>query len=171
MKSIYISKSIDKSWGGAVLKHIGFIVAMVIIALLVFFFLIPFEDQLLDSLVTTGPEITLDLWRESFRLWASLGVVSALVLALLWFALGQWWFVLNRWANADKRTVWMVLAVAALVTAVPGFVLTPAAQEGGRFAWPFYVLNNLIVFYLSTLLFSPASFKYTPWVATHVRRW
>jgi len=154
-----------------VLKHIGFIVAMVIIALLVFFFLIPFEDQFLDSRVTTGPEITLDAWREWFQLWASLGVVIALSAALLWFGLGQWVFSLNRWANANKRIVWIALGVVALLAAVPGFLLTPTAQEGGRFAWPFYLLNNLIVFYLATVLFSPVSFKYTPWASTYLRWW
>ncbi|HZE72494.1 MAG TPA: hypothetical protein VE135_23540 [Pyrinomonadaceae bacterium] len=153
------------------LKHIGFIVAIVIIALLVFFFLIPFEDQLLDSLVTTGPEITLDFWRESFRFWALVGVGIALLAALLWFVLGQWWFSLDRWTSADKRTIWITLGVVALVAAVPGVVLTPAAQEGGRLAWPFYLLNNLIVFYLSTVLFSPASFKYTPWASSYLRWW
>lgn len=153
------------------LKHIGFIVAMVIVALLVFFFLIPFEDQFLDSMVTTGPEITLDLWRESFKWWALVGVAIALLMALLWFALGQWWFSLNRISSTDKRIIWIALGVVALVAAVPGFVLTPAAQEGGRLAWPFYILNNSVVFYLSTVLFSPASFKYTPWASSYVRWW
>jgi hypothetical protein len=157
--------------GKTVLKHIVFITAMVIIALLVFFFLIPFEDQLLESKVTTGPEITLDFWRESFRFWALVGIAIALSVAVLWFVLGQWLFNVNRWTSADKRPIWIALGVIALMAAVPGFVLTPSAQEGGRLLLPFFVLNNLAVFYLSTALFSPASFKYTPWASSYVRRW
>jgi hypothetical protein len=144
---------------------------MVIIALLAFFFLIPFEDQVLDSMVTTGPEITLDYWREWFRFWALVGIATAFLAALLWFVLGQWLFNVNRWTSANKRTIWIALGVVALLAAVPGFVLTPSAQEGERLAWPLYVLNNLTVFYLCTFLFSPASFKYTPWASTYVRRW
>jgi hypothetical protein len=154
------------------LKHIGFIVGMVIVALLVFFGLMSFEDQYLESIVTTGPDITLDEWRASFQIWAQFGIGMALASALLWFALGQWWFKMNDWTSTNnKRTIWLALGVVAILAAVPGVILTPTAQEGGRWAWPFYLVNNLIVFYVSTLLLSPSSCKYTPWTAAALRRW
>jgi hypothetical protein len=154
------------------LKYLGFIVGMIIVALLVFFFALPAEDQFLDSLVSTGPEITLDAWRELFRYWAALGIVVALSAAVFWFALGQWAFSMNDWTSAaKKRWVWLGLLVLAAIAAVPGFLLTPAVQEGGRVAWFFYPANNLLVFYVATLMFSPASFKYIPAGASSVRYW
>ena len=145
------------------LKHISFMVAMVVIALLVFYLAVPFESEFLESWVTTGPDLTLDTWRELFTYWAALGIAISLTAALLWFALGQWVFSMNRWTTANnKRTVWFILAAVALAAALPGMLLMPVVQEGGRKAWPFYLLNNLVVFYFSTLLWSPSSFKYTP---------
>jgi hypothetical protein len=153
-------------------KHIGFMVFMLVIALLMFYFAVSFESQYLESLVTTGPDITLDAWRELFSYWAAIGIIIALTAALLWFFLGQWVFTMNRWTSANnKRTVWLILAAAALAAALPGILLMPTVQEGGRLAWPFYLLNNVVVFYFSTLLLSPSSFKYTPWCASLIRQW
>ena len=153
-------------------KAVGFMIAMVIVGVLFFMLLIPAEDQLMDSFVSTGPEITLDAWREVFRNWAQFGIAVALMAALLWFLLGQWVFGMNRWTNANKkRTVWLGLFVVAALAVVPGMVLTPTVQEWGRLAWLCYVVNNLSLYYLATVLFSPSSFKYVPWLATSVRYW
>lgn len=144
-------------------KHIGFMVAIFAIALLVFYFGVASESQWLESLVITGPEITLDEWRVLFSYWAGIGIAISVVAALLWFVLGQWVFSMNRWSTANnKRNVWLMLGAVALAAALPGILLMPAVQEGGRIAWPFYLLNNIGVFYLSTLIFSPSSFKYAP---------
>jgi hypothetical protein len=153
------------------LKHGGLILGMVFIFLLFFYFAVPAEDQALDSLVTTGPNILLDEWRAAFRLWANLGVFGALLSALLWFFLGQWASSLNHWAKAGKRKIWLALLGVSLLLAAPGVVLTPATQEWGDLAKVFYVGNNLLVYYLATLLCSPPSYKYTPYGAAAVRYW
>ncbi len=153
-------------------KPIGFMIAMIVVGLVFFFVIIPAEDQLMDSWVTTGPDITLDAWRELFRHWAQFGIGAALVAAMFWFLLGQWVFGMNRWTNANKkRTVWLALLVLSALAIVPGVVLTPAGQEWGRLAWACYLANNLGLYYLATLLFSPSSFKYVPWLATRLRYW
>lgn len=151
-------------------KHVGMMVGMVVIALLIYYFAVPSEIQYLDSVVTTGPEITLDAWLESFNYWAAIGIVISLSAALLWFALGQWVFSMNQWTAANnKRVVWFILGAVALAAALPGMFLMPTVQEGGRWAWPFYLANNLAVFYFSTLLLSPSSFKYMPLGASFLR--
>jgi hypothetical protein len=143
---------------------------MLVIALLVFYCAVSFESQWLETLVTTGPDITLDAWRELFSYWAAIGIIISVSAALLWFALGQWVFSMNHWTTANnKRTVWLILGAAALAAAVPGILLMPVVQEGGRLAWPLYLINNLGVFYVSTLLLSPSSFKYTPWGGSFMR--
>lgn len=153
------------------LKHGGLILGIIAVFLLFFFFVVPGQDELLDSLVTTGTEILLDDWREAFRFWANLGIAVSLFAALLWFALGQWFYNLNRWSNADKRNAWWGLLFLALLAAVPGIVLTPTTQEWGRLSIVFYVLDNFSVYYLATLLCSPPAFKYTPYGAAAVRYW
>jgi len=146
---------------------------MLVIGALVYFFAIPAEDQLLDSLVTTGPNIMLDAWREVFRSWATLGIIIALAAAPLWFVLGQWGFSMNRWTSANnKRWAWWAgLFFVAILAAAPGYYFTPTVQEGGRLTLLFYLANNVLVYYLATLFFSPSSFKYMPLGATSVRRY
>jgi hypothetical protein len=153
-------------------KHIGFVAGMIGLTLIFFFFVIPGEDQLMDSLVSTGPNITLDAWRELFRYWATLGIGIAMLAALFWFALGKGFFSMNDWTGANKkRTVWFGLLVVSALAVVPGVLLTPAVQEWGRLAWVFYLVNNLAVYYLATLCFSPSSFKYQPPLAMSLRYW
>jgi hypothetical protein len=153
-------------------RPIGFMFGMIAIALIFFFLVIPGEDQLMDSLVSTGPNITLDAWRELFRYWATLAIGIATLAALIWFALGQWGFGMNHWANANKkRWVWFGLLVVSALAVVPGVLLTPTVQEWGRLAWVFYLANNLAVYYLATLCFSASSFKYQPPLAMRLRYW
>jgi hypothetical protein len=146
---------------------------MIFVGLLFSFVIIPAEDQLLDSLVSTGPDITLDAWRDLFKDWAKLGVVVALFAAFLWYAQGQWFFILNNLTNANKkkRWVWLALLGVALLAAVPGDLLTPRVQEWGRLATVFYVANNFLAYYVVTLVWSPSSFKYMPLGATTLRYW
>lgn len=154
------------------LWHISLLTGMVFIFLIFFFFVLPGEDQLLDSMVSTGPNITLDAWREIFRAWATFSMGIALFMAVLWFMLGQWVFSLNRWVDAKKRPIWWALfALSLLLGVVPGFLLTPGVQEWGRLTIVFYLVNNLCVYYLATVLCSPSSFKYTPAGAMTLRRW
>ena len=152
-------------------KHLILIVIMFIILFIFLYAIVPLEDGLLDSLVTTGPDILLDDWRAAFRLWANTGIAGAFVSAMLWFFLGQWASGLNHWTNAGKRSIWLWLLVVSLATAAPGVVLTPTTQEWGRLSVVFYVGNNLFVYYLATLLCSPPSYKYTPYGAAAVRYW
>jgi hypothetical protein len=134
-----------------------------------FFIVVPAQDELLDRFVTTGPDILLDDWRAVFRLWALFGVVVAGLAAVTWFVLGQWGFRLNHWKKAGRRNWWGWLLFISVCAAAPGVFLTPAAQEWGRLSIVFYVIDNFFVYYLSTLLFSPPSFKYTPRLATWAR--
>ncbi len=153
-------------------KHVVLILGIGIITWLYFSFVIQGQDELLDSLVTTGTDMVLDDWRAVFRWWAEVGVIVAGVAALTWFVVGQWGFSLNRWANADKRyTWWLGLFFLAVVGALPGIVLIPTAQEWGILAKVFFVVNNISVYYLATLLCSAPSYKYIPWGAAVVRRW
>jgi len=153
-------------------KPIGYIVGMLVIGGLFFVGIISAEDQWMDAWVSTGPNITLDEWRQVFIHWAQFGLAVAIAAALFWFILGQWVFGMNLWGNANKKRIWWLsLLVVAVLGVVPGFIFTPAVQEWGRLAWACYVVNNLALYYLATVLFSPSSFKYVPWLANRLRYW
>lgn len=153
-------------------KPILMIILMGILAFLFVLLVIFVEDPLMDSYVSTGPDITLDAWRESFRYWAQIGIAGATIAALIWFVLGQWLTSMNSWVTANKkRTAWLGFFLLGALSVIPGIVLTPPAQEWGRLAWAFYVLNNLGLYYLATALFSPSSFKYVPWLSMRLRYW
>ncbi|HUC19887.1 MAG TPA: hypothetical protein VMR98_00110 [Candidatus Polarisedimenticolaceae bacterium] len=154
------------------LKHVGLIVGMAFIAVVFAVLTIYVEDPLLDSQVTTGPNILLDEWRQLFRYWATFGIAIGLVAALIWYLLGQWGLSLNNWTNANnKRVVWLLFLLLPLGAFVTGWLLTPPVQEGAFLATVFYLANNVAVYYLGTLCFSPSSFKYTPLGASTLRRW
>jgi hypothetical protein len=152
-------------------KPFGLIFGMLGVAA-IFYLFIDVEDQLLDTMVSTGPSITLDEWREMFHRLAVVGISVSLFMALLWYVMGQWVFSLNYWNVAGKRWVWWgLLVLSLLLGVVPGGVLTPRVQEWGYLAPLFYLLNSLLVYYLGTLFFSPSSFKYTPVGAVAARHW
>jgi len=155
------------------LKHGGLILGIVAVFVVFFYFVVPFEDQLLDSYVTTGPDILLDDWRGVFHIWANLGVAGATCCALIWFFLGHPWLSgLNHWREAGKRMTWLtLLLVASFLLAGLGWWRTPTVQEWGWLSDVFYVGNSFLVYYLATLFFSPPSYKYTPVGAAVVRYW
>lgn len=154
------------------LKHVGLIVGMAFIALLFAGLIIYVEDPLLDAQVTTGPNVMLDEWRQLFRYWAIFGIGIGLGAALIWYVLGQWSFSLNDWTSANrKRIVWLSFLLLPLGAFVTGWLLTPPVQEGAFFSTGFYFVNNIAVYYLASVCFSPSSFKYTPLGATTLRRW
>lgn len=139
-----------------------------------YFLVIPGEKQLLDSLVSTGPDISLDDWLGTFEFWAIWGVIVALVAAFFWYFLGQWIFKLNYWnnANKNKRWIWVGLLIGSLLLAVvPSDLRTPDVQEWNRLATVLYGANTLFVYYVVTLFWSPSSFKYMPVGAVTLRRY
>jgi hypothetical protein len=145
---------------------------MILVAVALYLGAVPGEDQLLDSLVDTGPNLTLDEWRESFKFWAWIGFVVAAGAAVLWFIWAQWGISLNYWGNVkNKRWTWLLIVVFPLGAVMLGYLRTPTVQDRGYLATGFYLLNNVVLYYLLTLLFSPSSFKYTPLGAAAVRRW
>jgi len=153
-------------------KHVALIVGIIVVAFIFVAVAIYLEDPFLDSQVTTGANLLMDEWRQTFRFWAIFGIIIAALSALVWFAFAQWAVNLNYWTNANKkRVIWLLFILLPCGASVTAWLLTPPVQEGAMFVTAFYVLNNLAVFYFSTVLFSPSSFKYTPAGAMRLRPW
>ena len=152
------------------LKHVGLLVGMTAIAILFAVPAVYVEVLVLEAQVTTGPEIRLDEWLQQFRLWASVGIGTAWLAAVVWY-LSSVRTNLNDWMASSRRVIWMLLALLPSLALVASWLRTPPAQEGSLLAASLYFLNNALVYYLATAFFSPSSFKYTPVGATAIRRW
>ncbi len=114
---------------------------------------------------------TKDQWASTYAFWAVLALVLAAILGSIWFWVAQ----THRdahWATIDNRMLWLnlwvVCPILGLLTAIWPMIFL---QRG--YVW--VVLPNILfttlAFYLATLLFSPAAFAYTPWLARKIRRW
>lgn len=154
-----------------VMKHIGLMVGMFLVCFLFIALITYVEDPLLDSMVSTGPNITLDEWRVAYHYWATFGASMSLLAAVVWYVVSQWGVPLISWRSAGKRRLWEGMSLLPLGVFVAAWLRTPPVQEGFFLATVFYFVNNLAVYYLATVWFSPSSFKYTPRGAATLRHW
>jgi hypothetical protein len=153
------------------LKHLGLMVGIAFVGVLFALLTIYVEDPFLDSRVTTGANLLMDDWRLLFRYWSIFGIVIAALSAMVWFVFGQWSVNLNNWTKANKkRVIWLLFLLLPCAAFVTAWLLTPPLQEGAMVVTVFYLLNNIAVYFFATILFSPSSFKYTPWGAASLRR-
>jgi len=151
-------------------KHVLYIVFMILVATFFWVLMNFFEAYKLENNVIPFAGLRLSTWLENFRSLAFLGIVICGFLSILWYLLGQWAFKFNYW-NKKFRAIWcLFLVLTIIVTAILCF-LTINLQEGTILVYIFYFINNFFTFYLGTLLFSPASVKYTPLGAEYVRHW
>ena len=153
-------------------EHVTYMILMAAVAALVFMLMIFGEEgAFLPNAVAPAVGIPLNAWLSKFRLWSTVIIGAALLASLLWYILGQWIFKVNQGKDAGKRLVWFCLVLIPLAAIIAGIILTPAAQAGILWAYLFYVLNGLLVYYFATALFSPSAFKYSPPGASKLRRW
>ncbi|MBI1923904.1 hypothetical protein HYR99_06600 [Candidatus Poribacteria bacterium] len=130
------------------------------------------KDMVLYKTVVPPANVQLDQWLDNFERWAIVGIIMAGIASLLWYIFAQWVFKINHWGKSGKRGVWLLLLILPPVVAIIlGFIFTQKAQAGAWPAYLFYILNGTLCYYLATALFSPSSFKYTPWGTSKFRRW
>lgn len=154
------------------MKHIINIVGILLVAVL-FFLLMVFveENYVLNEMVIPRGDMSIEEWLDSFRRWGTIGISVSAATGLFWYVLGQGFFDVNRWTEANRRPIWLLLFFCPVIAGVLGIVFTKQAQQGAWAAFLFYFLNSTLCYYLETALFSPSSFKYTPLGASKLRRW
>jgi hypothetical protein len=164
-----------------VLRHILYIVLTVLISLGIWWLMVSFEVSWLENRVepiagTLWPE-----WSDDFKWWATRGIFGSLIFgSLLWYWLGagsllgeglsQLAFKFNHWSR-NYRPVWLLLLIVPVLLALLASLFTKQANYGLGWAYFFYFMNNILTFYLGTLLFSPPSVMYVPFGAEFFRRW
>ena len=139
------------------------VVCILVITALFGFAVIYVETPILETYPPQlSGNLTIGQWISSFQKWAISCVVSAGLASLLWYILAQWGFKINRGTGAGKRIVWCLLFLVPIIIIIVSCIYVEEAESSLWLAKLFFALNGLFLYYLTTLLFSPLSFKYTP---------
>ena len=154
------------------MKHIGHIVGILIVTAF-FLLLVYLQREFLDRNLPQLPDgVTPQQWVGSFIGWAHFCVVSAAIASLLWYGLAQWVFKIRKWEDTEKRPWWIALCILPLAAIIASCIFVKRAEDGLRLEQCiFFLINGLFSYYISTVLFSPSSFKYTPVLAKRIRYW
>jgi len=112
-------------------------------------------------------------WVSEYIKWAGWYGISITAFGnLLWYVLAQWVFHVDEYKKSEKRRVWIsffLFPIAGVIISLLRLVFNPI-QSG----IPWVVLVSLVpilCYWITTLLFSPSSFKYNPWGASAIRHW
>lgn len=153
------------------MKHIVNIAGMAVVAGLLCAVTVLGETRLLYETISGLPEGagTLEEWIDDFARWGVGGIVVSFSTALLWYAIGQWVLRVERPRDCDRRPIWIALTLFPLLAAVAPIFALIGPGQGGWLAYSLFFANTLICYYISTALFSPSSYKYTPVGAAAVR--
>lgn len=154
---------------------IGLIIAGSLTALCLVI-LIPWESGFLENQINVSPiaGTRQQIWLTEFQDVAVSQVLTALGFTLLWLGIGFGYYRIKDWKTAASgRLIWSLLLTAlVLFVALIGWFYTPATQgdPGKIVAVIAYVLNALLIFYVTSILSSPTSVKYAPLGAVAVGR-
>ena len=149
------------NWGIYFANVVCILVIIVLFGVAVIYVETPILEAYPPQLSSTS-NLTIGQWISSFQKWAILCVVSAGLTSLFWYVLAQWVFTINNEGKgAGKRIVWVLLFLAPIIMSIVSSIYVEAAESGLWRAYLFFALNGLLLYYLTTLLFSPLSFKYT----------
>lgn len=113
--------------------------------------------------------LTMEQWMENFEMWALVCVGAAAVASFLWYGIGQNVFKANSEKSYGKRGMWGFLFVLPACAVIFSILLIEEAESSLWLAYLCFVVNGLLPYYVSTVLFSPVAVKYTPIGAKGIR--
>ena len=147
------------------LQHIICILGILLIAAFFVFLAVIVEPIVIDAFPPILPKdstMNLDQWMESFKLSALVCVAAAAVASFLWYGIGQNVFNANGGKSFGKRGLWGFLFILPACAIIFSILLVEETESSLWLAYLFFAMNGLLPYYLSTVLFSPVSVKYTP---------
>ena len=153
-------------------QHAICIVSILSITFLFIFVAYILEPMLLDTYQPSLPgDLTMDQWLSSFRFWACVCVGAAVFAIFLWYVFGQTVFKTIHEKPNGKRGIWLSLFIIPVVAICLSIWLIEQPESEPLLAYMFFVVNALFPYYIATVLFSPASVKFTPIGAMQIRFW
>lgn len=166
------------------MKPAGYISTILLFLVLFGFGLIYIETRLLEawppniSTDNDANELTIGQWIKSFQKWSIFCVGTAGVASLIWYIYAQWFVSIYRWEDTNKRLIWWLWMFITFITIVVSCfyiyfnqddIILTQVESSILGVYLLFFLNGLLVYYITTLLFSPLSFKYTPIGAKRIR--
>lgn len=119
---------------------------------------------------TVFPTGSIDNWMRDFRTVAVYGFAVAVLGSLLWFFTAQWFRSVHSWKRAGGRGVWLLIGVLFCIVAVALSItmhhVHTLPAEGDYLAYVFYFVNPVFSYYLTSLVSTPDSYRFTPVGAT-----
>ncbi len=153
------------------MKHALNLFGMISVAFLFYFVIVSIleEQYILPQAIIPLAGVRFDQWLNSFRYWAGIGVATAVSASILWYILGQWILRVNNLSDSGKRGTWFLFVFLPIAANAAAIIFTRQAQVGMWAAYTLHAVNALLCYYISTLLFSPPSYKYAPPLASLIR--
>lgn len=148
--------------------HIGHLLGIVTVSV-IFCVIILGEVSYFEANPPQLSNLTKQDWITNFEFWAYICVGSALFASFLWYIFAQRVFKANNEKSYGKRGLWGFLFVLPLAAIIVSILSVEQAESSLRLAYLCFIVNGLIPYYLSTLLFSPVAVKYTPIGAKGIR--
>lgn len=152
------------------LQHVICILGILLIAAFFVFLVVIVEPLVLDAFPPQLPTyLEMDQWMENFELWALVCVGAAVTASFLWYGIGQNVFNTNSEKSYGKRSLWVLLFILPVCAVIFSILLIEEAESSLWLAYLCFVVNGLTPYYVTTVLFSPVSVKYTPIGAVGIR--
>ena len=144
-------------------EHVYSILGILCITALFVFLAIIVEPLILEAFPPQlRTNLTMTWWLESFKLWALVCVGAAAAASFLWYGIGQNVFDANGGKSYGKRGLWGSLFILPVCAVIFSIFLVEEAESSLWLAYLCFVGNGLLPYYVSTVLFSPVSVKFTP---------
>ncbi len=151
-------------------EHVYCILGILFFTALFVFLAIVVEPLILEDFPPQlRTNLTMTQWLESFELWALVCVGAAVAASFLWYGFGQNVFNANSGKSYGKRGLWGFLFILPVCAVIFSIFLVEEAESSLWLAYLCFVVNGLLPYYVSTVLFSPVSVKYTPIGAEGIR--
>ncbi|MBK8809279.1 MAG: hypothetical protein IPN69_00905 [Acidobacteria bacterium] len=144
----------------------------IILAVPVFFLLIPFESYFLETSFDVLTQIDQSQWIAQFRDVGIYCLLISLFFTFIWLIAGYFQYRITNWRSAGGRTLWWVLfGLLVFVVFIFGYFMNFATDDAGNYiAALFYGINAVFVYWLATVLQSPATLKFAPPGAKQLRK-
>ena len=133
------------------MKHAGNIFGILFITFLFFLLAFIVEPLVFDAFPPQlSGHVTMGQWRASFQTAAVFCVGAAGVVSLLWYALAQLAFKINRWEDTKgKRPFWGLLFFLPIIIIVVSCFLVESAESSLTWVYVLFCLNGLLPYYLA----------------------